>query len=74
MQKWEYLIHEKGLSPKVLDDYGRDGWEMVGFARTTDDFTMIFKRPFIPKPIEQKKSEVRKAQSSSSSKSHTAWS
>ncbi len=74
MQKWEYLIHDKAMSQKALDDYGKDGWEMVGFTRTIDDFTMIFKRPFIPRPIEQKKPEVRKPQSSSGIKSHTAWS
>ncbi len=73
MQKWEYLIHDKAISQKALDDYGKDGWEMVGFTRAADDFTMIFKRPFIPK-IEQKKPEVRKPQNSSSTRSHTAWS
>jgi hypothetical protein len=73
MQKWEYLIHDKGISQKALDDYGKEGWEMVGFTGTTDDFTMIFKRPLVLKPIEQKKPEVRKPQSSSSTK-HTAWS
>ena len=53
MQKWEYLIHDKGISPKALDDYCKEGWEMVGFTRTTDDLTMIFKRPLVLKPIEQ---------------------
>lgn len=48
MQKWEYkMIHAHSISEKILDNLGRDGWEMCGVAPIsgigTD--TLYFKRP-----------------------------
>jgi hypothetical protein len=40
MQKWEYKIFASHLDPAelvlILDECGRDGWELVALAAVTD--------------------------------------
>ena len=36
MKKWEYLYHADGKRIKGLNEYGKEGWELVGFAIDTD--------------------------------------
>ena len=48
MQKWEYMMtmfSEKGLTEKLLDQYGSDGWELVSVVYVEHTLHYYFKRP-----------------------------
>jgi len=49
MQRWEYVMQREELDrladPKVWDELGDEGWEMVGFHVGASEIMAIFKRP-----------------------------
>ena len=56
MTKWEYTaieIFRRGDDIKVLNDFGRDGWEMVAAWPEKDRVAYRFKRP-LPDAEEEK--------------------
>lgn len=45
---WEYLVVEQSTAcgPWLIDDHGRDGWELVAAIRATETVDRLwFKRP-----------------------------
>lgn len=46
MRQWEYMNVEcDRFQPKDLNEFGKDGWEMIQFALTKDDkYVIFFKR------------------------------
>lgn len=50
MTKFEYKVkdHSALLSEQVLNEYGRDGWELVGYQVYKDEGYYLFKREIKP--------------------------
>lgn len=48
-KKWEYKYAIGNMSESDLNEYGQDGWELVGFRATGRDFEseFYFKRPIV---------------------------
>jgi hypothetical protein len=48
--RWEYRIEESGKSLELLNQYGKDGWELVTAMQVGNDvnnivYQYVFKRP-----------------------------
>jgi hypothetical protein len=50
MKKWEYCIVRITLSASRLNDFGRDGWEVVSIVLGEDALVprVVFKREITP--------------------------
>ena len=55
MQKWEYKVFASHLDPAelvvILDDSGREGWELVALVGVTDDLPADLLKPVVEIPI-----------------------
>ena len=54
MQKWEYKVFASHLDPAelviVLDDSGREGWELVALVPVTDEMPADLLKPVVELP------------------------
>ena len=55
MQKWEYRVFASHLDPAelvvILDESGREGWELVALARVTDYYPPHLIQPAVTAPV-----------------------